>query len=381
MELKPARVVCCMDGAPSKKVNFRGCKIIRLLVTSDSSDELTYPVNLTIAGPCYYTKADKKDFEIMMRTREQSLLMKLPYVSKFDWPDYRAIEQCPKCCKRQKPSSSRDRCWLVYQQCLQCTDVGIGTRVMPRLMCEECFESMTDEFGVGVVQGSGSQVEPETATIVPLLDVIEDCGAITWLKTDYKVLVANHNDGTILGAYKLHCVWEHTGTFQAMCDETVKRMSENNGLENVGFVGQQQAPPSTYWEMSQIPKKEGRKCDYDGCANVHGKRVAPEPGKKKGKKTRLQECLGCFDAMYCSEECQKAAWPDHKAVCKEAQRKRKEEEEKEKARQKIDEEEKIAAALASFVPLSITPQGGGGGGGKKKKGGKKGGGKKKKGKK
>lgn len=372
MELKPARVVCCMDGAPSKTVNFRGCKIIRLCVTADSSDVTTYPVNLTIAGPCYYTKADKKDFEIMMRTREQSLLMKLPYVSKFDWPDYRAIEQCPKCCKRQKPSSSGDRCWLVYQQCLQGTEVGIGTRMMPRLMCEECFESITDEFGVGVVAGSGSEEGP--ATIVPLLDVIEKQGAITWLQTDYKVLI--HNDG-ILGAYKLYCAWEHCGAFQAMCDEITRMISERDGF-NLGVIGQQQAPPSTYWEMSQIPNKEGRKCDYDGCANVHGKRVAPEPGQRKGKKTRLQECLGCFDAMYCSEECQKAAWPDHKAVCKEAQRKRKEEEEKEKARQKMDEEEKMAAALASFVPLTITPQGGGGG---KKKKGKKGGAKKKKGKK
>eukprot|EP00574_Skeletonema_japonicum_P011568 CAMPEP_0201721072 /NCGR_PEP_ID=MMETSP0593-20130828/5851_1 /ASSEMBLY_ACC=CAM_ASM_000672 /TAXON_ID=267983 /ORGANISM="Skeletonema japonicum, Strain CCMP2506" /LENGTH=414 /DNA_ID=CAMNT_0048211817 /DNA_START=71 /DNA_END=1315 /DNA_ORIENTATION=- len=380
LELQPARVVCCMDGAPSKNVNFRGCKIIRLLVSADSSDVTTFPVNLTIAGPCYYTKEDKKDFEIMMRTREQSLLMKLPYISKFDWPDYRAIEQCPKCCKRQKPSSSGTRYWLVYQQCIQCTEIGVGTRMMPRLMCEECFESITDEFYVSVVVGSGFEaVGPET--IAPLLDVIEDQGPITWLQNGQRL--ANHVDGTFLGAYKLYCAWEYSGAFQAMCDEIGRQMqsflgdiSGNLGFE-YNFVGQQQAPPSTYWEMSQIPDKEGRVCDYDGCANVHGKRVAPKPGKKKGKKTRLQECLGCFDVMYCSEDCQKAAWPDHKAVCKEAQRKRKEEEEKGKARQKIDAEEKMAAALASFVPLSITPQGGGG----KKKKGKKGGAKKKKGKK
>ncbi len=35
----------------------------------------------------------------------------------------------------------------------------------------------------------------------------------------------------------------------------------------------------------------------------------------------------------------------------------------------MDEEEKMAAALASFVPLSITPQGGGGVRKKSKKGG------------
>jgi hypothetical protein len=183
-----------------------------------------------------------------------------------------------------------------------------------------------------------------------------------------------------MNAYKLYLAWQYSGAFQSMCDEWSKRISDamSEGGHNMGFNRQQEKPPSTYWEMSQIPQKEGRKCDHISCPNVHGKRVAPEPGQKKGKKTRLQECLGCFDAMYCSQECQKAAWPDHKELCKEAQRKRKEDEEKEKARKKMDEEEKMAAALASFVPLSITPQGGGG---VRKKKSNKGGAKKKKGKK
>ena len=361
-----------MDGRPSKTVNFQGCKIIRLHVSTDERSVEAFPLDMTVAGPCYYTKEDKKDFEIMMRTREQSLLMKLPYTSKFDWPDYRVLEQCPKCCKRAKASSSTDRYWMVYQQCMQGAE-NVGVRWMPRLMCEGCFESILDDSFVSVMVGS--QTEP---TDIPLLDVIEAQGPITWLKHGYTPLnPLNRGDGLYYGAYKLYCAWEHCGAFQAMCEE-IGRIVQSAMNNSVDFVTQQPAPPSTYWELSQIPNKEGRKCDFDGCPNVHGKREAPKPGQKKGRKTRLQECLGCYDTMYCSEECQKAAWPDHKALCKEAQRKRKEEEEKEKVRQKFDDEEKIAAALASFVPLSITPQGGGG---VKKKKGKKGGGKKKKGKK
>ena len=354
-----------MDGCPSKTVNFPGCKIIRLLVNGDDKSVEAFPVDMTVAGPCYYTKEDKKDFEIMMRTREQSLLMKLPYTSKFDWPDYRVIEQCPKCCRRAKASSSTYRYWLLYQQCMQRAEIGVGVRWMPRLMCEECFESIIDDCFVSVKVGS--QTEPMD---IPLLDVIEEQWPITWLR--------DRGDGLYHTAYKLHCAWEFSGAFQAMCDEIGRMMQSVMNNTIAGFVTQKPAPPSTYWEMSQIPDKEGRPCDFDGCPNVHGKREAPKPGQKKGRKTRLQECLGCFDTMYCSEECQKAAWPDHKAVCKEAQRKRKEEEEKEKARQKLDDEEKMAAVLASFVPLSVTPQGGGG---VKKLKGKKGGGKKKKGKK
>lgn len=54
-----------------------------------------------------------------------------------------------------------------------------------------------------------------------------------------------------------------------------------------------------------------------------------------------------------------------------------EEEERVWAQQKLDEEARIEAARASFLPLSINPQSGGG----KKKKGKKGSGKKKKGRK
>eukprot|EP00985_Skeletonema_marinoi_P012761 scaffold6238_cov97-Skeletonema_marinoi.AAC.1 len=164
----------------------------------------------------------------------------------------------------------------------------------------------------------GSQTGPEAE--VPLLDVIEAQGRITWLKNGHTL---EKRDDGLFGAYELYCTWEHFGAFQAMCDEYSRMMQSamSESGHEVGFRGQEQAPPSTYWEMT---------------------------------------------------------WPDHKALCKEAQRKRKEEEEKEKARQKMDDEEKMAAALASFVPLSITPQGGGG---VKKKKSKKGGGKKKKGKK
>ena len=45
----------------------------------------------TIGGPCFYTKEDKKDFEIMMRTKQQSLCMHLPFNGEFDWPVSREL--------------------------------------------------------------------------------------------------------------------------------------------------------------------------------------------------------------------------------------------------------------------------------------------------
>eukprot|EP00599_Poterioochromonas_sp_BG-1_P008781 CAMPEP_0173145884 /NCGR_PEP_ID=MMETSP1105-20130129/8158_1 /TAXON_ID=2985 /ORGANISM="Ochromonas sp., Strain BG-1" /LENGTH=117 /DNA_ID=CAMNT_0014059969 /DNA_START=153 /DNA_END=506 /DNA_ORIENTATION=- len=44
----------------------------------------------------------------------------------------------------------------------------------------------------------------------------------------------------------------------------------------------------------------------------------------------LSECAACHDARYCSRDCQKAHWPNHKARCKEV---RKELEQKEQNNQ------------------------------------------------
>lgn len=333
---------------------------------------------LTIGGPCTYSEADKKDFKIMTRTKEQSLLMHLPPNGEFDWPDYRAFETCPVCCRRAKPGTN-ERYWLLFQPLLQHfeneTQAGMAIRFITRLTCEDCFETITEDKYVHTkVQGETSFRE------VPLLDVVEEQGPITWLNDGQ--MSARSPSGAILNAYALYGSWEHSGAWQVLTNHFESNFNE---LASKSIPGGLERRPgkamtkdsSTFWEMSQIPIKEGMECDGPDCSRVHGNRMAPEQGKKKGKKIRLQECMGCFEAYYCSEKCQHAGWADHKESCKEIQRKRKEEDEKKKEQQMMDDEAKMEAALASFVPVNITPQGGGA----KKKKGKKGGGKKKSGKK
>lgn len=304
----------------------------------------------------------------MMRTHEQSRAMHLPPNGEFDWPDYRSFETCPICTKRAKPGAG-ERHWLIFQPLLQHfeneTQRGMGIRFQCRLTCEECFEAMTDDKYVQAsAPGASGLVD------VPLLDVVEEQGPITWLR-DGPMSVRSMT-GECLNAFTLYGAWENSGAWQALVErfqDDFHDITQRAGLNTNKMMG---AKDKEFWEMSQIPTKEGRECDGPNCSNVHRTRLAPEPGERRGKKVRLQECMGCFQAYYCSKSCQRAAWTSHKEACKEVQRKHAEKEAKKKEEQRAEDEAKREAVLASFVPLSITPPGSG-----KKKKGKKGGGKKK----
>ena len=359
-----------MDGAANKNVRFTGCKVIQLYCRSEG--DVLAPLQLTVGGSCIYTKEDKKDFEIMMRTKQQSLKMHLPPNGKEDWPDYKAFETCPICCQRAKPGGN-DKYWLLYHHLLQRTaDGNIAVRAVTRLTCEVCFEELIEDEYVqcqmvgGVLGEDGSPFHN-----VPLLDAIESQGPITWMRETPPPRALSNR---VLKAYELYQAWEYSGAWQVLSDNFGK-MFQSLSDRGVTFMNEVKPDdPSQFWQLNQIPNKKGRQCDGPNCENVHGERLEPKEGERKGKKISLQECSGCFETMYCSEECQADAWPDHKDMCKEIQRERKEKDDQKKAQETLDREAKLEAARASFVPTNLTPQGGGG---KKKKGKKSGGGKKK----
>ena len=211
LTLPPKRVTVPMDGSDAKNVMFHGWKVMQLALSGGRREgELVMPVSFTIGGPCTYNKEDKKDFEIMMRSKEQSLCMKIPPNGNFDWPDYRAFETCPGCCSRAKPSSSGRRYWLLFQPALQHVDASqnegqatMAIRMLCRLTCQECLENMTEDKYVEVIQGNG-----DVTVNVPLLDVIEEQGPITWL-SDGQMRVRSINEDTCLNAYTLYQTWEN----------------------------------------------------------------------------------------------------------------------------------------------------------------------------
>lgn len=270
------------------------------------------PFFVTIGGRCTYTKEDKRDFEIMMRTKQESYAMHLPPNGEYDWPNYKAFETCPFCCKRAKPGAS-DTYWMLFQNLMQKTSDGIGMRFQCRLTCEDCFETFTEgQYLQCCVGGGYLQGVP-----LPLLDVVENQGPVTWLRDGQGISAQCTKSQTTLNAYMLYSMWEYCGAWAAMSDQFCDVLKGCRTFSQGIMLRNEPRPddPDSYWEMSDIPTEKGRECDGPACNNVHGDRAEPREGEIKGKKIRQEHCTGCFEAMYCSKKCHKAAWTEHKIIC------------------------------------------------------------------
>lgn len=416
--LDPCRVVVPQDGGAPRNVAFQGCTVLQLHPTGrrDADAGVVMPPILTIAGPCRYTSQDRRDFDIMMRSRAQAAEMRLPPNGEMDWPDRRAFETCP-CCGRRATTVEEETAglasssnmagagaaasleghyesfpqyWMVFFPLIQAADEGMGMRTIARLVCPGCFEDLTEGIymraAMEVDGGGGGGVAPTIEVQdVPLLDIVEDVGSVTFLKRGMGM--GKHSSSDILPAYTLYLSWEMTGAWQALCNDFADTFQGAAGgkveirptrfdgyrgkKHRAGIDGDDEGEDDdddSQWVLQNQQPRVGEKCGGPGCDKVHG-----------SKRVRLRQCRGCKQVLYCGIDCQSKAWPDHKAACQARQDEIKAEAASKKAKEKAEREAKMEEALASFVPLSITPQGPGGGKKGKKKGGGKG--KKKKGKK
>lgn len=376
-KLPPGHVTVTFDGSPNKRVFFQGCTILQLNPVGGSTKAM--PPILTIAGPCTFSKEDKKDFEIMMRTHAQSRQMGFPPNGSMDWPDCRAFCTCPCCGTVASPQDAEEEYMMLFYPLFQEGLGGYSIRIICLLTCLDCFENLVEDMTVSATR----EGMDDSTFSVPLLDAVDDQGPITWLERGVGM---GRRDDETFPAYRLYQVWEYTGAFQKLQDvfgESLQEAMSKEGLD-VELQAREDMPSQTtsadageeHWVMksSSSSSKTGRMCRASGCGKVH--RSRPEGG---GKKIRLAFCSGCEDTLYCSTECQSNDWEAHRLYCKAKQREIEEAKKKKKAAEEAEEKAKMDAVAASFAPLSLlNPQGGGAGrkhnkkkGGKKKKKGKK----------
>lgn len=380
-QLAPRRnVLVTMDGSPNRHVNFQGCTVLQLNPIG-SGGVLILPPILTIAGPCYYSRADKQDFEYMMRTKQKSREMGLPPNGDMDWPNHEAFEMCPCCGAAASPSDdTKDEYMMLFYPLMQAGPRGLGIRCICRLTCVECFESLVDGMTLSAIAFSVPEGVPFQVSV---LDAVEDQGPITWLERGHGM---GKRDAKTMSAYSLYQAWEYTGAWQCLqemfANEITEAMSRSGKdvevrdtrIESKQVMNEYYEEQEEHWVMRSTTKT-GRTCSGPGCGKVH------RSVSESGKKIRLHFCAGCQDTLYCGSTCQSNHWEEHKPYCKAKQREAKEAEKERMAQKEAEEKARMDAVAASFAPLSLLDPQGGGGGSKKKNNKKKGGKKKRKGKK
>ena len=280
--------------------------------TEEPANGMLSPI-IAVGGRCVLQAGDiakfRKDFELFELTKE--------------WPGPEVSEQCPHCGARHVASDVKTYMllWMPLFREGKATLCG-GTQriqkqlhmtIMPRLVCEPCFAAIAGKLSCEVLRGnetvalSVSELLPAVlAASLPGYDH-DVCPGVTWLSTQWREL-------GLLDAFKAH-----------FGQQMAERMGGKYN-RTAGTGGQVE-----FNEKSAA----GRTCDMCGARHRDGP-------------TRLHRCTDCDQAFYCSRACQKAAWPDHRAFCKERQAKR--ERLREEIRQaelaKKREEAKLAEQLA-----------------------------------
>ena len=83
--------------------------------------------------------------------------------------------------------------------------------------------------------------------------------------------------------------------------EVVGQQATIDSLDRGGCMAESMAKPLKFPELAALVERRAGRCD--ACGAKGG-----EPGVK------LSVCHSCEGGRYCGKDCQKKAWPTHKAV-------------------------------------------------------------------
>lgn len=340
-------------GGENFYINFPGCTILQLEPSTMYSSTVL-PVTLTVGGKCYFTKENYKDFYIMMRTTEQARQLQIVPNGNFDWPDVRGFMTCPVCgCEAEfstgdgRNETKKDEelhYWLLYYPLMQIQldhktqTMTVGSLTICRLTCVECFENLVADLTVEPppppppppAGGDGRKTKngSNTATTnhVPVLDVLEEAGTISFLGDGP---LQSSNDETrhaILDAWTLYMLWENTGAWEALQIDLREVLSRSlgggGGFEptNDGWKSNQNSVNYQPMLEMKTAERRGTKCDNVSCARRHGK-ICPVTGER----VRLNvTCDKCKSVSYCSTECRTMAASDHQNHCLQKQQRKNE---------------------------------------------------------
>mmetsp|Transcript_22511 Transcript_22511/g.51541 ORF Transcript_22511/g.51541 Transcript_22511/m.51541 type:complete len:651 (-) Transcript_22511:546-2498(-) len=290
-------------GGGSFAVDFKGCKVIQLVI-SDPEGEMM-PVTLTVAGKCRFSRKCRDEFSITMRSRKESLKKGWGNNGEFNWPDVRGFYLCPVCGTTHEPSGKKEY-WMLIHPLMQAYTAPnnsplFGFRMICRLTCSNCFDSLTNGQIVQVKKADGS------CDRIPVAEVLHRVAFLPFL--DYGEGMHVPKVERAFDAWPLYHVWEKTGTWAAI--QVFHANSFSSGFTNAGLPVDVRGRGS---ENLMLGGEDEKQDEAVAAVTISNQVTRKDDWKCKacGKEAK-HLCSRCKVVKYCSAKCQQLDWPRHKA--------------------------------------------------------------------
>lgn len=369
-------------------VDFDGATVLQLEPSiSPMEPQSVMPITITVAGKCVLTPENYIDFQVMMRTKEQSYEMNIPPNGAFDWPDITSFLLCPVCsniCSIPRLGDRQEHeYWMVYYPLIQIAirnqdttthtnvnantnnnnnnnnEMVLSTRTICRLMCLDCMDDLLEGLSLNVTPGGlckerlkNRPIDTATKTnsttftdntntkklktpakglafSLPVVDILAEAGSVSFLEGGPPRPETHQHLDDILDAWTLYTLWECSGAWEALQNDY--RMQLSKSLSPVPI--ENNIDENNEGTMSPVQaswtKRIGQKCASESCHRVHGKTTLDS-----GAVCRLSiKCQDCHSELYCSKPCREDSRIRHAELCRDRRKQREERRERSSSRQ------------------------------------------------
>jgi hypothetical protein len=371
-------------------VEFDGATILQLEPSiSPIEPQTVMPITITVAGKCVLTPENYIDFQLMMRTKQQSLEMNVPPNGAFDWPDVTSLLLCPVCSNICSVPRLGDRqeheYWMVYYPLIQIAirnhennthtstnmnsnnnnEMVLSTRTICRLTCLDCMDDLLEGLSLNVIPGgmckerarnrsTDSVISTSTTTntiietittpnpkkakpssvkgltfSLPVVDILAEAGSVSFLEGGPPRPETHQHLDDILDAWTLYNLWESSGAWEALQNDY--RMQLSKSLSPIPITTKSDNEHDSLMSSVQASwtKRVGQKCASDTCHRIHGKTTLDN-----GARCRLSiKCQDCHSELYCSKACRDESRICHADICRDRRKQREQRRERSSSKQ------------------------------------------------
>jgi len=278
------------NGDENFYVDFNGCTILQF-EPAHGTPQRTMPITLTVGGRCVFTPENYQDFNVMMRTKEQSIEMNISPNGNFDWPDVNSLLLCPLCGRSaqipQEGDEYDNEYWLLFYPLLQITimkgsQMTLGTRTICRLTCLDCMEDLLEEMTLKISPPSINGRRPKLSFTLPAKEVLAEAGSASFLENGPPRPETHPHESDMLDAWTLYNLWEHSGAWEALQNDyrvvLSRSMNSDNGERDSRKKTTSEPKPTKRSHCRSPSCRKGEKSRQN-----HGESCCSRPSKEEAR--------------------------------------------------------------------------------------------------